>query len=89
MIHTDTAHDVTLWLVDEQPARMFYAGRRWTVTDTPTRLRESVWSVAAAQPRRGRGMYGWRFQATDPEGESLVFDVYGGAGEWRVHRAYR
>ncbi len=25
--------------------RLFYAGERWTVTDTPTRLRESVWSV--------------------------------------------
>jgi len=86
MAHTDTEHDVTLWLVDEQPARMFYAGRRWTVTDTPTRLRDSVWSVAPEQLHRG--LYGWRFQGTDPEGESLVFDVYGGAGEWHVHRAY-
>ncbi|QRY42343.1 hypothetical protein JVX92_15000 (plasmid) [Microbacterium hominis] len=79
-------HDVTLWLVDEQPARMFYAGRRWTVTDTPTPLRDSVWSVTPEQLHES--LYGWRFQGTDPQGESLVFDVYGGAGEWHVHRTY-
>lgn len=53
MAHTGTEHDVTLWLVDEQPARMVCAGRRWTVTDTPARLRDSVRSVAPepAAPR--------------------------------------
>lgn len=65
---------------------MFYAGRRWTVTDTPTRLRHSVWSVDPGELSRGRGLYGWRFQGTDAGGQSFVFDVYGGAEEWHVHR---
>ena len=88
MTAIELEHEATLWLVDEQPARMFYAGRRWTVTDEPTRLRDSVWSIDPDEAHRGRGMYGWRFQGTDPAGESFVFDVYGGADEWHVHRAY-
>ncbi|MDF2581144.1 MULTISPECIES: hypothetical protein [Microbacterium] len=87
MTDTTSAHDVTLWLVDDIPARMFYAGRRWTVSDIPTRLRDSVWSLAADDDRR-RGLYGWRFQATDSDGEAFVFDVYCGEGGWHVHRAY-
>lgn len=87
MIDTTSSHDVTLWLVDDVPARMFYAGRRWSVSDCPTRLRDSVWSLAADDDRR-RGLYGWRFQATDTEGESFVFDVYCGEEGWHIHRAY-
>ncbi|GLJ79967.1 hypothetical protein [Microbacterium imperiale] len=87
MTDTTSSHDVTLWLVDDIPARMFYAGRRWTVSDTPTRLRDSVWSLDVADDRR-RGLYGWRFQGTDPEGCSFVFDVYCGEAGWHVHRAY-
>ncbi len=87
MIDATSSHDVTLWLVDDIPARMFYAGRRWSVSDSPTRLRDSVWSLAADDDRR-RGLYGWRFQATDPEGESFVFDVYCGEEGWHIHRAY-
>nr|WP_315268908.1 hypothetical protein [Microbacterium lemovicicum] len=67
------------------PSRMFFAGRRWTVTDVPTRLRESVWASGAA-PRRG--LYGWRFQATDVEGASFVFDVFRAQDSWHVHRSY-
>lgn len=33
-------------------------------------------------------MYGWRFQATDEAGESLVFDVYADGEGWHVHSAY-
>ena len=56
-------------MVDDIPARMVFAGHRWTVTDTPTRLRESIWSVPADG---GHGLYGWRFQGTDEEGRSLA-----------------
>ena len=76
---------VTVWLANEVPARMDYAGRRWTVTDVPTPLRDSVWSAPLEPPH---GLHGWRFQATDPAGESYVFDVYGGGDGWHVHRAY-
>ncbi|EIC06700.1 hypothetical protein OR221_3224 [Microbacterium laevaniformans OR221] len=32
---------------------MFYARRRWTVTDEPTRLRDSVWSIDPEDAHRG------------------------------------
>ena len=55
MTAIELEHEATIWLVDEQPARMFYAGRRWTVTDEPTRLRDSVWSIDPEDAHRGRG----------------------------------
>lgn len=79
-------HEVTLWMADDVPERMFYAGRRWRVTDTPTRLRESIWS---APPSHGHGLDGWRFQATDIAGAVLVFDVFKAETGWHVHHAYR
>lgn len=85
MDDTDVEHDVTLWMLNDIPARMFYAGRRWRVSDTPTRLRESVWS---APLHGGHSLYGWRFQATDEDGRAFVFDVFRTANSWHVHRAY-
>ena len=84
---TDTAveHELTLWMTDDIPVRMFFAGRRWRITDTPTRLRDSIWE---RESHSTRGMYGWRFQATDDAGESVVFDVYKGETDWHVHRTY-
>lgn len=63
---------------------MVYAGGRWRVTNTQTRLRHSIWS-APLDPHTG--LYGWRFQGTDDGGISLVFDVYKAADEWHIHRA--
>ncbi|MDL9978611.1 hypothetical protein [Microbacterium candidum] len=77
---------LTLWMVNDVPARMVYAGRRWRVTDTPTRLRESIWAVPLDEPHAP--LYGWRFQATDDAGETFVFDVYRGGDDWHVHRLY-
>ncbi|MCR2784533.1 MULTISPECIES: hypothetical protein [unclassified Microbacterium] len=85
MAETSIEHETTLWMVNDVPARMVYGGRRWRVSDTPTRLRESVWSAPLEEIR---GLYGWRFQATDPAGESWVFDVYRAEDHWHVHRAY-
>ncbi|PVW02976.1 hypothetical protein DEA06_14480 [Microbacterium sp. Gd 4-13] len=85
MSATTMAPETTLWLINDIPARMVYNGRRWRVTDTPTRLRDSVWS---APLEKHHGLYGWRFQATDPGGESAVFDVYRTEDDWHVHRAY-
>jgi len=78
-------HDLTVWLANDIPARMFYAGRRWRVTDTPTRIRESIWT---APQQDHHGLYGWRFQATDEQGASFVFDVYRTEHAWHVHRTY-
>ncbi|MFE7843626.1 hypothetical protein ACFUTX_00370 [Microbacterium sp. NPDC057407] len=71
-------------MVNDVPARMFYAGQRWRVTDTPTRLRESIWAALETL----HGLYGWRFQATNERGESFVFDVFRAENDWHVHRAY-
>ncbi|WP_294980405.1 hypothetical protein [uncultured Microbacterium sp.] len=77
--------EATIWLVDEVPSRMYFAGRRWRVSDTPTRLRDSIWGYADAP---AHGLYGWRFQATDADGESLIFDVYPSETGWHVHHTY-
>lgn len=76
--------DAVIWMHDEVPSRMIFAGRRWRVTDTPTRLRSSIWEIRDS----GGAMYGWRFQATDDSGEVLVFDVYQDAEHWHVHGMY-
>jgi len=78
-------HEVTIWMVDDIPARLFFAGRRWRVTDMPTRLRESVWT-AGLEGRRG--LYGWRFQATSDAGEVVMFDVFRDEDDWHVHHTY-
>lgn len=83
--HTEAHAEVTIWMTDELPSRMFYAGRRWRVTDMPTRLRDSVWS---ASPETGRGFYGWRFQGTDESGLSVVFDVFPAEDGWHVHHVW-
>ena len=72
-------------MANDMPSRMVFAGRRWRVTDTPTRLRHSIWSAAEEQHA---GLYGWRFQGTNEEGQSLVFDVFRGEDGWHVHRSY-
>lgn len=76
----------TVWMVNDVPARMVFAGKRWRVTDMPTRLRDSIWSAPAGGPRRP--LYGWRFQGTAEDGDSLVFDVYRAQDGWHVHRTY-
>lgn len=75
----------TIWMVADIPWRMVFAGRRWTVTDRPTRLRHSIWSATTLSHA---GLYGWRFQGTDEGGVTLVFDVFKAQDGWHVHRSY-
>jgi hypothetical protein len=75
----------SIWMVDDVPDRMVFAGRRWRVTDMPTRLRESVWGARLDQPQ---SLYGWRFQATSEAGDVVMFDVFRTETEWHVHRTY-
>jgi hypothetical protein len=77
---------VTLWMKDDVPDRLVYAGRRWRVSDTPTRLRDSIWTAPAGGPRQP--LYGWRFQATSEDGEAIVFDVYKAQDGWHVHHTW-
>lgn len=75
----------TIWMVDDIPARMVFAGQRWRVSDTPTRLGDSIWS---APQENHRGLFGWRFQGTNEDGHSIVFDVFRAEDGWLVHRSY-
>lgn len=86
MRRTITEHQVSIWMDGDVPALMVYAGREWRVTDMPTLLRRSVWELPLDEEHRH--MYGWRFQATDDQACSFVFDVYVGKDGWHVHRAY-
>jgi hypothetical protein len=82
------AETLTVW-VDSQgvPDRMVWEGTRYRVTDTPTPLELDLNAVThlSILPT------GWRFQGTNDEGESLVFDVIsvGDAHRWRVLNTYR
>ncbi|MFF2486245.1 hypothetical protein ACFVSU_07600 [Microbacterium sp. NPDC058062] len=78
-------HEANVWMVDDIPVRMFYAGHRWRITDSPTRLRESIWATPG-EP--SLGPCGWRFQAANEAGDVLMFDVYRGADDWHVHHTY-
>lgn len=80
-----TEHPVTLWFVDDIPVRMLYGGQRWRVTDTPTPLRDSIWSA----PLDHYPVHdGWRFQGTGEDRTSLVFDVFKFEDGWHVHKSY-
>ena len=73
----------TLWLANGVPARMVYAGRRWRITDTPTRITEPVWALPLEGPRH---MTSWRLSAEDDAGRSFIFDVYReGEDDWHVY----
>lgn len=83
--HVEIEREATIWMTHDIPVRMFYRGRRWHVSDTPTRLREPP----STPSDRATASYGWRFQATNDDDESFVFDVFRSAGDWHVHRTYR
>lgn len=48
----------------------------------PTRLRHSLWRAPLEHHA------GWRFQGTDEDGVSMVFDVFESEDGWHVHRSY-
>jgi len=72
-------------MVDDVPSRMVFAGQRWRVSDTPTRLRGSI---RAAPDASRLGLCGWRFQGTNEDGYAMVFDVFRAEYGWHVHRSY-
>jgi len=37
-------------MVNDIPARMVFAGKRWRVFDTPTRISHPIWSVPVENP---------------------------------------
>lgn len=78
---------VCVWTEERLPVRLIWRGRRFTVTDTPTPLREIVTAPELTHPLEPQ--YGWRFQATDDRSESFVFDVRIRAGQnWELVAVY-
>jgi hypothetical protein len=69
------------------PERFVWHGTRYKVTDTPTPLDFNVDAVTHL-PFTPTG---WRFQGTDEERKSLIFDVVSldQGQEWRVVHTYR
>jgi hypothetical protein len=77
---------VTVWTTPAGvPSRVVWEGRRYRVSDSPTRL-EPDYELITHPPL----LNGWRFQGTSDDGESRVFDVLFSESrqEWRLLRVY-
>jgi len=68
---------------DDVPERLVCGGVRYRVTDIPTRLEDEM--AALTHPL---AITGWRFQGTDGEGTSRVFDICRSGGGWALLRSY-
>ena len=81
------ADPVAVWLDAGQPSRLVWRGRRFQVSDTPTPIRQqSDFYGATHSPER---LVGFRFQGTDSDGTSYIFDVHGSASTgWQVVAYY-
>ena len=82
-----TQSAVALWTDSAgTPERLFWSGRRYRVTDTPT-LVEIEWAAFTHPPEVPRT---WRFQGSSDDGDVRVFDVryLAEREEWQVVRTY-
>jgi len=80
---------IALWLDDDgTPRRLVWGGRRYRVSDRPTRLwdylDERITHPVASPP------LGWRFQGSDDDRNTRVFDVIFDTerGEWMLVGTY-
>jgi hypothetical protein len=85
---TLTVAAITVWIdAFGVPERCYWDGKRYEVTDTPTRLDFNLDAVThlPALPA------GWQFQGTSDDGESLIFDVVSvdQGQQWRILHTYR
>jgi len=82
--------ETSLRLDDGVPARLVWAGRRWRVSDTPSRLHaRDMYYLGDRLTHLPDVWLGWRFQAhPDDGGEARVFDVIGSAGRWSVAHVF-
>jgi len=81
--HAANGAQIAVWMTNEAPARIVYRGIRYRVTDMPTRLEDEMLMITHPLP-----ITGWRFQGTDPQGQSLMFDIRRDGGGWALIRAY-
>jgi len=70
-------------LVDGVPDRIFWSGRRYVVTDKPTPLEELTYGLT-----HPLDLTGWRFQGTDRDGVSHMFEIILRGGKWELVRVY-
>lgn len=85
---TLTREAVTMWVdARGRPERLVIGGTRYRVSDTPT-VPESDYDLAATHPLDVPPA--WRFQGTDDDGHSLMFEVRPLASrpEWLLLRTY-
>jgi hypothetical protein len=78
-----TGSAITVWLVNGRPARVVHDGTRYRVTDRPTRLEDENPELAYRL-----GLSGWRFQGTDEQGLSHMFDIRRNSDDWSLIRVY-
>jgi hypothetical protein len=82
------AETVTVWVNSGGvPERAVWEGVQYRVTDTPTPLDVDI-NFVTHVPFLPKG---WRFQGTNEQGESLIFDVVSvnNGQTWRVLKTYR
>jgi hypothetical protein len=79
----DTRGTVIVWLHEGTPARLVWCGRRWRITDTPTELTDFLYTITHPP-----AFDGWRFQATNDDGEARVFDIVRDGDGWAVLKVY-
>lgn len=65
------------------PERFFCEGVLYRVTDIPTRLEDEM--AALTHPL---AITGWRFQGTDADGTSRIFDICRSPDGWTLLRSY-
>ncbi len=80
-------HIATLWMANDIPARMIYAGRRWRVTDHPHATTTLHLDRPPSTNHTTASTDGDSKEPTTT-GISLVFDAYKGEDGWHVHRTY-
>lgn len=74
---------VTVWCERGVPYGLVWEGRHYRVTDTPTRLEDEMSSLT-----HPLDLTGWRFQGTDDDERSRMFDIALREGVWELLRTF-
>ena len=74
---------VTVWCEGGVPYGIVWNGRHYRVTDTPTRLEDAMGMLT-----HPLNLMGWRFQVTDDDEVSRMFDIVRDGTEWHVIRTF-
>jgi hypothetical protein len=77
------ATGLRIWFEGGVPYGLIWEGRHYRVTDTPTRLAADM--LGMTHPL---DLVGWRFQGTDDDEVSRIFDIRRFGDEWGVVRVY-